>query len=147
MLIDALPDQPRGIVVPDNGSKNSPGPMDVFTPGQADDFVHKIREAWWADVMPHDAAVAFARMDVADILYAMRPGIDSHPEYTQRQRQRAAGAIELILEARDRVTPSGLPNSLNRPADIWADSIAVGAALRRESRGNVTPFRSRRANK
>ncbi|GEM_PF-2853788 len=118
-------------------------PFDVSTPDQAEDFVRKIRQARWQDVMPHDAAVALARMDVADTLYAIRPDMELHPEYTQRQRRRVAEAIELILEARDRVTPSGLPNSLNRPADIWADSIAAGAALRRESRGNVTPFRSR----
>ena len=119
-------------------------PIDVLTSAQAEEYVRGIRISRWAEIDPKDAAVEWARMDVAEALYAIRPEI--HPEYNRRQSLRVNRAIELILEARERITPSGLPNSLNRPADAWAELIAAGAALRRESRSgdNVRAFPSRK---
>lgn len=119
-------------------------PIDVLTSAQAEEYVRGIRKARWTDVMPHDAAVAFARMDVADALYLIRPEI--HPEYNRRKRLSVNRATELILEARDLVIPRGLPNDLDRPADAWADSMAAQLALRRESKSgdDVRAFRSRK---
>ena len=119
-------------------------PFDVSTSDQAEEYVRGIRVSRWAEIDPKDAAVEWARMDVAEALYDMRPEI--HPEYNRRQSLRVSRATELILQARDSVVPRGLPNLLNRPADAWADSMAAQLALRRESRSgdNVTAFRSRK---
>lgn len=143
-MIEILQDHPDGLGDTGGPADHPLQPFDVSTPGQAEEYVRGIRVSRWAEVDPKDAAVEWARMDVAEALYAIRPEI--HPEYSRRQSLRVNRAIELILEARDSVVPRDLPNRLNRPEDSWADSMALQLALKRKSKGgsNVTKFHSKK---
>lgn len=131
------------------GIRRQPPPiglMDIADAKQAEEFVMKMRLERWATIRPLDSAVAYARMDIADSLYEISPTLN--PDYTDDEWQKAMQTIELILEARDRITPTDLGH-LGRASDLWADEMSEQLKQLREreeqiGRNNVVGFPSDR---
>src|SRR3990167_2735417 len=111
------------------------GPMDVSTREQSEDFVRCIRHEEWANHKVRDRGVANARarMTIADIAFDLYSSTDLTPD----QRIRATRAIDLIIDARDRLVRTRYGH-FGRVQDTWADSVSRRISRRRQARQNET---------
>lgn len=95
----------------------------------AEDLVRVYKGKRIADLSDEDSAIGFASMDVTDALYQFDP--DFHSKYyTIEEAQRISDVIDLVLKARQKISPSTVGH-LGRPQDIWADE-RIAAIQRRK---------------
>ncbi len=102
--------------------------FDIADRAQAEKYVRGIRQERWADVRPRDAALALARKDIADTLFPLSPQFRS--DYTPEESQKAAYAIDLIIDATQRIIKTQVGH-MGRPEDLWLEQSISDLNIRK----------------